>query len=91
MIEKAAGFAYELARHVAAGLPKLKDHKVFTRLMVCESCDRYHDRTCGICGCNMRIKASWAEQKCPLGKWPGEREQHHELVEQAHGHDQESR
>lgn len=70
MIQKAINFASAVAHHVAAGLPRLSEDETAARLAVCQGCPQFHDRTCALCGCNMRIKASWAEQDCPLGKWP---------------------
>lgn len=88
--EKVVNFASAVVHHVAAGFPRLSDEETELRLDICHGCPQFHDRTCVLCGCNMRIKASWAEQKCPLGKWPGE-ENFHEMVEESSGCHQESR
>ena len=49
-----------------AGLPALQ--------ILDGHCDHYRpsDGTCGGdgCGCYVEIKARWAEQRCPLGRWP---------------------
>jgi hypothetical protein len=46
------------------------------RLDVCEACDHFdcEKRRCSRpeCGCNMDVKVTWAEQKCPLRKWKEE-------------------
>lgn len=89
LLEKAKNFATSVTQHVVAGLPRLSEKDVDARLAVCQACPQFDGHSCRLCGCNMRIKASWAEQKCPLGKWPGEGN-YHEMVEQASGRDQES-
>lgn len=70
LIDKAVDFTKALANHAWAGFPILSDEDTEARLAVCHDCPKYNERTCSLCGCNMRVKASWAEQKCPLGKWP---------------------
>jgi hypothetical protein len=41
------------------------------RLSICQECDRFNaaEMKCAECGCNMKVKLSWAASKCPLGKW----------------------
>lgn len=68
--QKIANFAQAVVTHAAAGFPRLSEEETASRLAVCHECPQFHDRTCILCGCNMKIKASWADQKCPLGKWP---------------------
>jgi hypothetical protein len=63
-------FATSLAEHVMAGTPETPADKRAARLTVCESCDKLTPGwQCSMCGCRVAIKAGWAEQKCPLGKW----------------------
>jgi len=59
IFEKAANFAKAAVKHVAAGMPKVTDEQLKIRLDVCTKC-----------GCNLKIKASWATQDCPIKKWP---------------------
>ena len=41
------------------------------RLNVCKSCEHYRSLLgqCGVCGCFMKIKGAFAQQKCPIDKW----------------------
>lgn len=41
------------------------------RLVICESCDRYDAQKmqCQICFCNMPLKTTMANMKCPIDKW----------------------
>lgn len=68
--QKVANFATAVTEHVVAGFRTLPREDTEVRLAVCRSCPQFQGRTCKLCGCNMHIKASWAEQDCPLGKWP---------------------
>lgn len=71
--EKTGNFAAALAGHVLAGCPTADAATVAARLAVCEPCpQRLPGGTCAGCGCNLRVKAGWADQHCPLGKWPGD-------------------
>jgi hypothetical protein len=44
------------------------------RLAICDTCPEVNKNspnwTCTKCGCNLKIKASWASQDCPIKKWP---------------------
>jgi hypothetical protein len=75
LIRKAVNLAGSAVRHVAAGKPQSSPELVAARLAVCRVCDQYRasDGTCGGakgCGCFVERKARWAEQACPIGKWP---------------------
>jgi adenylylsulfate kinase len=41
------------------------------RLNICKSCEHYRSLLgqCGVCGCFMRMKGAFAQQKCPIDKW----------------------
>jgi hypothetical protein len=60
--------AFGFGRAVVA----LADDQVEARLAVCRACDQFNPEagSCAICGCAMATKARWADQACPLGKWP---------------------
>lgn len=88
--QKVANLATAVTEHVAAGFRKLSRDDTEARLAICHGCAQFHGRSCKLCGCNMNIKAAWVEQKCPLGKWPGE-VNYHEMVEESCGRTQESR
>jgi uncharacterized paraquat-inducible protein A len=71
-------FLKSLFWHVWAGFPKSTQEQIDYRLNICLSCDKYDatNKECSICGCNVnnkRIfmnKLAWADQHCPLDKWP---------------------
>lgn len=69
LIEKAISLATAIYEHVAAGMPLLDDAAYEARLAICRVCpnvvgDVEGCRACG-CGPGIRVKARWAEQKCP--------------------------
>lgn len=68
---QALTFARSLARHVRAGLPKAPVSLQERRLAICEQCPRYQvdGSRCGVCGCQMRLKAAWEQETCPEGRW----------------------
>lgn len=39
------------------------------RLMICGECNHFTGKSCGKCGCNMKIKTKLTGSKCPVGKW----------------------
>ena len=41
------------------------------RIMICEGCEHYNSEStrCDECGCFINIKAGWASERCPIGKW----------------------
>lgn len=73
-LEKAGNFIAAVGAHVATGMHTVDEETLRARLAICEGCDRYEpaNDVCRICGCRMSVKASWAEQECPIGKWPAE-------------------
>lgn len=73
LIRRAVNFGTALVRHAADGLQRVSDEEYAARLKVCEGCPSC-DLTRFICrepacGCQLRLKASWRSEKCPLGKW----------------------
>ena len=77
LARRALNLAQAVATHVGHGMPMADPNTTRARLAICESClppDGYFNparRSCARpeCGCNMDIKASWADMKCPVGKW----------------------
>lgn len=69
-VKKAVNFTKASAEHIKKGqIPTNEElHKI--RLKICDGCDHGNNEECFICGCNLPVKIGWAEQKCPLGKWP---------------------
>lgn len=71
LASKVLTFAKAVATHVAAGMPTLDDEAYYARLAICETCPlRIADWTCAACGCDLKVKARWAKEACPEGKWP---------------------
>lgn len=73
ILEKIANFGKAVVQHVVAGAPKVTEEQLRDRLAICQDCE-YHepDRDrCRRCGCGLSLKASWADQACPLDppKW----------------------
>ena len=73
LLARLGRFARAAARHVAAGRPKVTPEQHAARLAVCDGppvCPEKKGNSCRLCGCNLRLKSSWATQDCPAGKWP---------------------
>lgn len=75
LAQKAANFAASAARHVVAGMPQASEEEVARRFSICEGCEHYDGKACRQCGCpvvrekKFLSKLSWANEKCPVGKW----------------------
>ena len=39
------------------------------RLSLCNECEFYWKGLCKRCGCSLRVKSIFLNQKCPEGKW----------------------
>lgn len=79
IILKLQNFIKSLFFHVWLGFPKSTQEEISYRFEICtNNCDMYNkvDSTCMVCGCfinNKKIflnKLAWADQECPLNKWP---------------------
>lgn len=71
ILEKIVNFAVAVVQHVAAGSPTAAPEQTAERLAICQECEHHdpdRDR-CSVCGCGLSLKASWADQSCPLEKW----------------------
>lgn len=75
LLQKAANFASSAVKHVAAGMPKASQEQVDQRFAICQGCEHYDGKACRLCGCPVVreqafvSKLSWANEKCPAGKW----------------------
>ena len=75
LLQKAANFAASAAAHVAAGMPQASEEEVASRFAICEGCEHFEGKACRQCGCPVArekkflSKLSWANEKCPVGKW----------------------
>ena len=75
LLTKAANFATSAAKHVAAGMPQASQEQIDARFAICQTCPHYDGRACRLCGCPVVreqafvSKLSWANERCPVGKW----------------------
>ena len=75
LIQRAANFATSAAKHVAAGMPQATQEQIDARFAICQACEHYDSKACRLCGCPVArekafvSKLSWANEKCPAGKW----------------------
>jgi len=75
LVQRAANFAASAAKHVAAGMPHCTQEQIDARFAICQGCEHYDGRACRLCGCpvvrekQFVSKLSWANEKCPAGKW----------------------
>ena len=71
LISKVINFGKALVEHAAAGAKTVDAGLARLRLALCEECDYYSrsNDACAKCGCHMKLKTTWPEQHCPLGKW----------------------
>lgn len=66
ILELIKNFGKESLNFVQAGMPIVTKEEYKKRLETCNSCDILKDNgSCGLCGCNMSVKAKWATSKCP--------------------------
>ncbi|MEJ7594317.1 MAG: DUF6171 family protein [Planctomycetaceae bacterium] len=73
LLQRGLNFAKASVRHVASGMTTVTDEVYEGRLTVCrncEFCDLQH-LVClrPECGCFLNVKAKWASESCPAGKW----------------------
>jgi hypothetical protein len=68
---QAANLAKATARHALDGGREVDEATLADRLRTCDACDRLRpsDGRCSECGCPVAVKATWASESCPLGKW----------------------
>lgn len=72
-MRRLAQFARALVRHLRAGAPAAPADLQARRLETCAGCERMSPAgVCEACGCVVRRKARWADQSCPLGRWPAQ-------------------
>lgn len=75
LLQQAANFAASAVKHVAAGMPRCTQEQVDARFAICQGCEHYDGKACRLCGCPVVreqafvSKLSWANEKCPAGKW----------------------
>ena len=67
--KKAWNFAKAVAKHAKAGFPTVSDEEYKLRELACSVCNHLNNNSCNLCGCNLSVKAAWAEQECPIDRW----------------------
>jgi hypothetical protein len=71
-------FLKSLWFHVWNGFPKTTKQEILYRYGICQECSDFNQirSECNICGCAISKKSkflnklAWADQQCPLNKWP---------------------
>lgn len=64
--------------HIWNGFPKTTKSEILYRYSICVACEKFNSKKseCGVCGCAINEKSkflnklAWADQECPVGKWP---------------------
>jgi hypothetical protein len=71
IFQKIKNFGKAAAQHIIKGMPTASPEQQEARLVICRKCEYDLEGTCGVCGCNLKLKTQWAEQSCPLNppKW----------------------
>lgn len=69
VIAKALNFVKASAEHARTGLKLVGDDEYELRLSKCMVCPHRVFDKCGLCGCPVDKKASWASSECPDGQW----------------------
>ena len=69
--QKIKNFGKAAAVHIIKGMPTASPEQQEARLVICRECPYDNNGTCGVCGCDLKLKTKWAEQACPLSppKW----------------------
>ena len=78
IFKKIINFLRSLWWHIWLGFPKSTPLQILDRYAICEACEEFDPKgsQCLVCGCslskkkNFMNKLAWADQKCPIGKWP---------------------
>jgi hypothetical protein len=71
-------FLKSLLFHIWNGFPKTTQSEILDRYSICIDCENFNTKQsqCDICGCAISKKSiflnklAWADQECPVGKWP---------------------
>jgi len=63
---------FTIAKNAATGVDQTVSPEIAqNRLNICLGCDRLNQtlQNCKECGCFVRAKTKFKQEKCPLGKW----------------------
>jgi len=69
VFKQAKNFATSAAKHVMNRGQNVPENLKNARLEICSGCDKLSGDRCSECGCVVSIKAAWASEECPIGKW----------------------
>jgi hypothetical protein len=70
MIEKAKNLTTSVGQHIRSGWAKASDEESERRWLICQECDKLiNNEVCILCGCWMKLKVTWLEQRCKINKW----------------------
>ncbi len=71
LLQKVQNLSSAVVQHLATGAQSTDEETVTKRKSLCVQCDRFNStaETCRVCGCGITKKISWADSKCPIGKW----------------------
>lgn len=74
LARRAANLGVAFMRHAVDGLRHVTEEEYEARLQICRSCSSCDQEQLicrqPSCGCLLTVKARWASEACPLGKWP---------------------
>jgi hypothetical protein len=83
LFQRLKNFTVAAIAHVAAGSPTCDQATIDARLAICRGCEHFirdpdnpQLGACSQCGCTVGreqkflSKLAWADQACPVGKWP---------------------
>lgn len=67
-------FINSIVNHIQNGFKNVSEETKNSRLEICKSCEFFNESLyqCKQCGCFLKIKTSWATEKCPIDKWGAE-------------------
>ena len=73
-LNKVVAYGEALVTHISNGSPVTPPDIFNQRITLCTNCEfRNKDKLdmveCSVCGCDMNLKASWADMECPKKFW----------------------
>lgn len=70
LLSQAKNLVVSVGQHAASGMKTALPGEATERWNTCLACKKLIDKSrCLVCGCYMKVKVTWDEQKCPEGKW----------------------
>lgn len=69
LLTRVGNFAKSLTKHLGSGANKVSEERYTARLDTCALCPLRNVETCSVCGCDLKVKASWESSSCPIGSW----------------------